>query len=122
VTAERISVIKVRDVLMVTVPPDPEDTTVSELQEKVLLAMERHYAKGLVMDISMVETMDSFFARTLAETAQMVLLMGGRTIIAGMRPSVAITSTQLGFTMGDAETALDVDSALDMLKEQSEGA
>ena len=69
----------------------------------------------MILDISAVETLDSFFARTIAETAQMVALMGGRTVIAGMRPSVAITTTQLGLTLGGAMTALDVDRALDML-------
>jgi rsbT antagonist protein RsbS len=113
--AESISVIKVRDVLMVTVPPDPDDATVSALQERVLEAMERYQAKGLVLDISTVDTLDSFFARTVAETAQMVALMGGRTVIAGMRASVAITATQLGLTLGDALTALDVDRALGIL-------
>ena len=81
-----ISVIRVRDLLMVTMPADPDDPTISALQEKVLTAMEQHEAKGVVLDISSVETLDSFFARTIAETAQMVELMGGRTIIAGMRP------------------------------------
>jgi rsbT antagonist protein RsbS len=113
--AERISVIKVRDVLMVTVPSDPDDETVSALQERILKAMERYEAKGLVLDISTVETLDSFFARTVAETAQMVALMGGRTVIAGMRASVAITATQLGLTLGGALTALDVDRALGIL-------
>jgi rsbT antagonist protein RsbS len=113
--ADSISVIKVRDVLMVTVPPDPDDETVSALQERVLQAMERYEAKGLVLDISTVETLDSFFARTVAETAQMVALMGGRTVIAGMRASVAITATQLGLTLGSALTALDVDRALGIL-------
>jgi rsbT antagonist protein RsbS len=113
--AESISVVKVRDVLMVTVPADPDDATVSALQEQVLRAMERHDPKGLVLDISAVETLDSYFARTVAETAQMVALMGGRTIVAGMRPSVAITATQLGLTLGNVLAALDVDRALDML-------
>ena len=113
--ADSISVIKVRDVLMVTVPPDPDDETVSALQERVLQAMERYEAKGLVLDISTVETLDSFFARTVAETAQMVALMGGRTVIAGMRASVAITATQLGLTLGGALTALDVDRAMGIL-------
>ncbi len=112
---ESISVIKVRDLLMVTMPADPADATVSALQEKVLQAMERYGAKGLVLDISAVETLDSFFARTLAETAQMVAVMGGRTVIAGMRPSVAITATQLGLALGSVITALDVDRALDIL-------
>lgn len=111
---ENISVIKVRDVLMVTMPADPDDPTVSALQEKVLAAMQRHEAKGVVLDISKVETLDSFFARTVAETAKMISLMGGRTVIAGMRPAVAITATQLGLTLGDSHTALDVDRALDM--------
>jgi rsbT antagonist protein RsbS len=114
-TAEGVSVIKVRDVLMVTVPPDPDDETVSALQERVLQAMERYQAKGLVLDISTVETLDSFFARTVAETVQMVGLMGGRTVLAGMRASVAITATELGLTLGDALTALDVDRALALL-------
>ena len=112
---ETISVIKLRDVLMVTVPPDPDDETVSALQERVLQTMERYESKGLVLDISTVETLDSFFARTVVETVQMVALMGGRTVLAGMRPSVAITATQLGLTLGSALTALDVDRALDIL-------
>lgn len=113
--AESFSVIKIRDVLMVTVPPDPDDETVSALQERVLQAMERYQAKGLVLDISTVETLDSFFARTVTETVQMVGLMGGRTVIAGMRASVAITATQLGLTLGEALTALDVDRAVALL-------
>ena len=116
-SGESVSVIKVREVLMVTVPPDPDDTTISVLQESVLQAMERYEARGLVLDISTVETLDSFFARTIAETADMVELMGGSTVIAGMRPSVAITITQLGLTLGNPLTALDVDRALDILED-----
>lgn len=112
---ERISVIKVRDVLMVTMPGDPDDSTITALQEQVLQAMERYEAFGVVLDISAVETLDSFFARTIVETSRMVALMGGQTVIAGMRPSVAITATQLGFTFGSVLTALDVDRALDRL-------
>lgn len=112
---EGISVVKVRNVLMVTMPADPDDASVSALQMRVLQMMERYEATGLVLDISAVETLDSFFARTVAETAQMAALMGGRTVIAGMRPSVAITATQLGLTLGGTMTALDVDRALDTL-------
>ncbi len=110
---ERISVIRVRDVLLVTMPSDPDDSTINALQEEVLHAMERFEARGLILDISAVETLDSFFARTVVETTRMVELMGGQTVIAGMRPSVAITATQLGFTFGKVQTALDVDYALD---------
>jgi len=115
-----ISVIKVRDVLMVTMPPDPDDSTVAALQEKVLSALERHGGKGLILDISSVDTLDSFFARTVSETAQMVTLMGGRTIIVGMQPSVAVTATQMGLTLGKIETALNMDRALDLTAAQDE--
>jgi len=111
---DSISVIKVRDLLMVTMPADPDDSTVSALQEKVLSAMERHEAKGVVLDISSVDTFDSFFARTVSETAQMVTLMGGRTIVVGMRPAVAVTATQIGLTLGNIETALSMDRALEI--------
>jgi rsbT antagonist protein RsbS len=110
-----ISVIKLRDLLMVTMPPDPDDATISALQEQVLGAMQQHEALGLVLDISSVETLDSFFARTVTETAQMVGLMGGRTVIAGMRPAVAVTATQIGLSLGKIETALNVDRALNMV-------
>ena len=111
-----ISVIKVRDILLVTVPPDPDDDTVTHLQEKILEAMETHEAMGLVLDISTVETIDSFFARTVTETAKMVGLMGGLTVLAGMRASVAVTTTQLGLALGKTLTALDVDRAMNLLE------
>ncbi len=119
---ESISVIKLRDLLLVTVPPDPDDETISALQERVLQAMALYEARGLVLDISTVQTLDSFFARTVAETVQMVGLMGGRTVLAGMCASVAVTATQLGLTVGNALTALDVDRALDLLNAAPSGA
>jgi rsbT antagonist protein RsbS len=112
---ENISVIKIHDVLLVTLPPDPDDTSITILQEKVLNAMDRYRVKGLVLDISAVQTLDSFFARVISETAQMVVLMGGQTVIAGMQPSVAITATQLGLKLGNTITALNPDLALDMI-------
>jgi rsbT antagonist protein RsbS len=111
---EAISVIKVRNVLLVTMPADPDDSTVAALQERTLEAMSQHDVRGLILDLSKVEILDSYFARTVAETAQMVGLMGGETIIAGMRPSVAITATELGVTLGKTRTAMTVDRALDL--------
>jgi len=119
-----ISVIKIRDILLVTVPSDPDDGTISELQEQVLSSMERHSAKGLILDISTVETIDSFFARTVSETVKMVSLMGGLTVLSGMRASVAITTTQLGLSLDKTLTALDVDRAMELLSDalnRSEG-
>jgi rsbT antagonist protein RsbS len=117
----QLSVIRIRNLLMVTIPADPDDVTISALQQRILSAMEQHEAKGVVLDISPVDTLDSFFARTLTETAQMVGLMGGRTIIAGMRPAVAVTAVQIGLTLNKIETALSVDRALDMVDTDSQG-
>jgi rsbT antagonist protein RsbS len=93
-------------------PADPDDATVSGLQSKTLEAMEQQDVKGLILDLSKVEILDSYFARIVAETAQMVTLMGGETFIAGMRPSVAITATELGVTLGATRTVLSLDRAL----------
>ena len=117
---EQLSVIKVRNVLIVTVPGDPDDDTISQLQQKILQAMEYYEPKGVILDISTVQIIDSYFARTIVETAQMVRLMGGVTVIAGMQGSVAITATQLGLTLGNLNTALDVDRALDMMEDTNE--
>lgn len=114
---DSISVIKIRDILLVTMPPDPDDNSITILQDKILHTMQRNQVKGLIIDISSVKTMDSFLARVIVETAQMVVLMGGKTVIAGMQPSVAITATQLGLTLGGALTALNVDLALEMISD-----
>lgn len=111
---ELISVIKVRNVLLVSMPADPDDSTVAALQERTLEAMSQHNVQGLVLDLSKVEILDSYFARTVSETAQMVGLMGGETIIAGMRPAVAITATELGITLGRTRTVMNVDQALEL--------
>ena len=109
-----ISVIKVRELLLASVPSEPTDEVIANLQDEVLAAMERFEASGLVLDISPVEVMDSFFSRTITETAQMVALMGGKTVIVGMSPAVAITTTELGLTLGTVQTALDMNTALDL--------
>jgi rsbT antagonist protein RsbS len=116
-TGETLSIIKVRDILIVTMPADPDDATISALQQKVLLALEKSPAKGVVLDVSAVESLDSFFARTITETTRMVGLMGGRTILTGICPSVSITITQLGLTLGKTRTALNVDRAFEILQD-----
>ncbi len=116
-----IPIVRVRDVLLVTMPADPTDAAITDLQERTLDAMDRYATKGLVLDISAVDQVDSFFARTVVETAQMVALMGGVTAIAGMRPSVAITTTQLGLKLSSVIAALDVNRALDLVERASSG-
>lgn len=111
---EAISVIKLRDLLLVTMPADPDDATVAALQDRTLEAMSCYDVRGVVLDLSKVEILDSYFARTVSETAQMVGLMGGETVIAGMRPAVAITATELGVTLGRTRTVMSVERALEL--------
>ena len=109
-----LSVIKLKNILLVTVPDDPGDDIIQELQTKVLNAIEKYQSQGLILDISSVNILDSFFARTISETTQMVALMGGQTVIAGMQPSVAITATEIRLHLAKAISTLDVDRALDI--------
>jgi rsbT antagonist protein RsbS len=120
---QTLSIVKVYDVLIATMPSDPDDATVTELQEQILQRMDATKAKGLVLDVSSVETLDSFFARTTLETARMIHLMGGRTVIVGMQPSVAITATQLGLAqkLKRVTSAVNVDSAMDILSRRPPG-
>ena len=107
-----ISVLLVDGILLVTVASNPTDELIAELQEAVLYEMMSRRARGLVLDIATVEVLDSYFARTLSDTAQMVRLMGGVTVLTGMRPSVAITVTELGLEMRHTLSALDLDRAI----------
>ena len=115
------AIVRVRDILLVTLPPDPDDSLISAFQDTVMDAFERALAKALIFDLSAVEVFDSFFARTVSETASMVALMGGRTSIAGMRPVVAITVVQLGLPLSRVHRALTVDQALDRFLGAQEG-
>lgn len=121
---QQLSVIRFRDVLLATVPAQPSDGTITELQERILTAIDDHdidEVSGVILDIKSVNIMDSFFARTVAETAQMIELMGSHPVLVGMRPSVAITTTELGFSLGDVDTALNTDSAIESIRNDTGG-
>lgn len=109
------NVVRIYDVLLGTFPDNPKDETIDELQETILDAMETSQPEGVVLDVSGVELMDSFFAQQIADTAQLIELMGGTTVIAGMRPEVAITAAELGYGLEALETARTTDQALDIL-------
>lgn len=116
-----LSVVKIKDILLITIPDEPSDKMICELQESVLSAMEKFQSRGVILDISMVHVFDSFFARTIAETTQMISLMSGETIVAGMQPTVAIVATELGLTLGNALSTLDVDTAFEILNNKDIG-
>ncbi len=109
------SVVWVRDILLATFPDNPTDKTIERLQEAVLDAMTGRQPTGVILDLSGVETVDSFFARMIAETAQMIDLMGAETIVVGIRPPVAMTAAELGYDLGNVRKARNTDHALDLL-------
>ena len=113
--SESAAVTQVYDVLIAAFPGRPTDQAVDDLQQEVLNQMNETDPRGVILDISEVTTLDSFFARVISETAGMVELMGGRAIVVGMRPSVAITAAELGFGLDSVGTARSTDHALLML-------
>ena len=113
---------EVRGVLITSFPGTPTDQAVDRLQEELLQQVDDRQPTGVVLDISRVTTLDSFFARVISETASMVALMGSDVVVVGMRPSVAITAAELGYGFDDIETARDVDYALSVLEVDHGGA
>lgn len=109
------SVVRVHNVLLATFPTNPTDRTIENLQESVLERMEEESPKGVILDLSGIEAVDSFIARTISETAGMVSLMGGQAILVGIPPTVAITAAELGYDLGDVEKARDTDQAFEYL-------
>lgn len=111
---DRIPILRVRNVLIVSIQVDLHDTLVQRMQEDLLRELERSPARGLVIDISAVDILDTFTARALAQTARMAGVMGTETVIVGMRPAIAQTLVEMGFMPFGFRTALDLDTALRM--------
>jgi rsbT antagonist protein RsbS len=113
-----VPVLRLDDVLLVAIQGDLQDKNAERLQQDVLEQIAADPAKGVIIDISSVEVVDSFLGRVLAEIAAGARLLAAETIVAGMRPTVAITLVELGLTLTGLRTALDVQRALRMLREQ----
>ncbi len=114
-TARSPAINEVFGVLITAFPATPTDRAVSDLQETLLREVDDRQPRGVVLDISRVTTLDSFFARVISETASMVELMGGDVVVVGMRPSVAITAAELGYRFEGITTARNTDHALTVL-------
>jgi rsbT antagonist protein RsbS len=95
------------------------DTVVDSFQNDVLEEIEKSGSQGLVIDISALETVDSYVARMLANTARMARLMGSETVIVGMRPAVAATLVRMGYFMNGISTALSLEEGLELLRDHS---
>lgn len=112
-----IPILRLKETLIVSIQVDLHDRMAEQLQTDILEAIKRTGAKGVLIDISVLEMVDSFIGRTLADTASMANVEGARVIICGMRPPIAITLVELGLSLGKVETALDLDEGYEILEE-----
>jgi rsbT antagonist protein RsbS len=117
-----IPILRMGDVLVTTVHVELRDATAEAFQTDVLSAIEKSRAKGLIIDISGLDMVDSYVARILAETGRMARLMGTTAVLCGMRPEVSATLVRMGFPMGRVQTALDLEEGLELLRGQNGGA
>ena len=109
-----IPILKIGSTLLATIQIELHDTVVDSFQNDVLEEIERTASNGLIIDISALETVDSYVARMLANTGKMAKLMGAETVIVGMRPAVAATLVRMGYFMEGINTALSLEEGLEL--------
>ncbi|HSE98774.1 MAG TPA: STAS domain-containing protein [Blastocatellia bacterium] len=117
-SAFKVPILKVGEVLIVSIQSDIDDRTVVELQERILDLIDRTSARAVLIDISLLEMVDSFTGRMLSDIASMTSIMDAETVVVGMQPAVAITLVELGLELKGVSTALDVDDGMRILKER----
>jgi rsbT antagonist protein RsbS len=110
--SERVPILRIGNVLLVSIQTDLDDETVLNLQEDLADRTAQFGARGVVIDISAVEIVDSFVGRMLANIAAISRVMDAETVVVGMRPAVAITLVELGLTLGGVRTALSLEKVL----------
>jgi rsbT antagonist protein RsbS len=115
---QRIPILKVGRVLIVPIQVDMDDRTVMHLQERILTELERTGARGVLIDISLLEMVDSFIGRVLSDIAAMARIMDARTVVVGMQPAVAITLVELGLELRGVDTVLNVDEGIRLLRSE----
>ncbi|ANZ40242.1 anti-anti-sigma factor [Lentzea guizhouensis] len=114
---ERVPILKIGGVLLVSIQIDLQDQSVLALQEDLAEKISATGAHGVVIDISAVEIVDSFIGRMFATIASISRLFDADTVVVGMRPAVAITLVELGLTLGGVRTALDLERGMKILDE-----
>ncbi|MFF5442442.1 STAS domain-containing protein [Streptomyces achromogenes] len=114
----QVPVLALGDVLLVSLQGELHDGMAEQLQQDITHRISTDRVTGVVIDISGVDMVDSFLGRVLAEIASTARLLAARTVLAGMRPAVAITLVELGLTLPGLVTALDVDRAMELLNQR----
>ncbi|MFN3431744.1 MAG: STAS domain-containing protein [Candidatus Sericytochromatia bacterium] len=113
--ATNIPILQIGRNLIVPIQGDLYDQLVLELQSEILTRIEKTTAHGLILDISSLEFLDSFMARVLNDIATMASLMGTRSVVVGMSPTVAIILMDLGLQMSSVPTARNLEKGLELL-------
>ncbi len=113
---ERIPILRIGDILLVSIQVDLQDRIAMALQEDLAEFIVESSANGVLIDISALEIVDSFIGRMINTIASVSRVLDAETVVVGMRPAVAITLVELGLSLSGVRTALDVDRGLAMLK------
>ncbi|WP_251149885.1 STAS domain-containing protein [Cellulosimicrobium sp. Marseille-Q4280] len=115
-----VPILKIGSTLLVSIQVDLQDDTALRLQEDLAERITATGARGVVIDISGLEIVDSFIGRMLASVAAISHVLDATTVVVGMRPAVAITMVELGLSLGEVRTALDVERGLALLAPQEQ--
>jgi rsbT antagonist protein RsbS len=119
---DRIPILRMGEVLLVTIQVDMHDQLALTLQDDLTTAIQRSGAKGVLIDISALEMVDSFIGRMINNISTMARVMDAHTVVTGMRPAVAITLVELGLSLAGVDTALDVERGMRRLTSRIEDA
>ena len=113
---ERIPILKMGDYLLVTIQVDMHDRLALTLQDDLTEGIAKTRARGVLIDISSLEIVDSFIGRMLGNIAAMARVLDAETVVVGMRPAVAITLVELGLSLPGVRTALNVEQGMSLLQ------
>jgi rsbT antagonist protein RsbS len=116
---DRIPILKLGEILLVSIQIDLEDQLATQLQDDLTDRIVATGARRVVIEISALEIVDSFIGKTLSTIASVSRILDAQTVVVGMRPAVAITLVELGLSLSGVRTALSVERAMEMLAEES---
>jgi rsbT antagonist protein RsbS len=113
---ERIPILRMGDFLLVTVQVDMHDQLALTLQDDITTKITKFSSRGILIDISALEIVDSFIGRMISNIASMARILDAETVVVGMQPAVAITLVELGLSLPGVRTALNVERGMDLLQ------
>jgi rsbT antagonist protein RsbS len=113
---ERIPILKLGECLLVSIQVDMHDRLAMTLQDDLTSRIVSSRAKGVLIDISALEMVDSFIGRVLGDIAAMSRILDAETVVVGMRPAVAITLVELGLSLKGVRTSLNIERGMELLR------